>query len=61
MPFNAMTFLPLFPMTVSVNHQKDKNDKAGNHENDNDGLVTPRIAHKIGKVRIHSANLHCFL
>ena len=61
MPFNAMTFLPFLPVTISVNHQKDKNHKAGDHENDNDGLVPPYFANKIGIIRIHSANLHLFV
>jgi hypothetical protein len=59
-PFKAMTFLPFLPVTIGVNNQKDKNDKAGDNENDNDGLVPPRIAYKIGIIRIHFANLHRF-
>ena len=57
-PLDPMPVLPLFPVTIRVNHQQDKNQKAGHHENDDDGLVTPRFAHKIGKIRIHVRSLH---
>ncbi len=56
-----MPFLPFLPVTVCVNNQKDKNNKAGDHEKDNDGLVSPCIACKVGKIRIHFANLHLFV
>jgi hypothetical protein len=40
-------------MAISVNDQRDKNNEAGDSENDDDGLVTPHPAYKIGNVRTH--------
>jgi hypothetical protein len=42
-----------FPMAISVNDQHDKNNEAGDSENDDDGFVMPYIAYKIGNVRTH--------
>jgi hypothetical protein len=56
-----MPVLPFFPVTISVNHQKGKNHKAGNDENDNNGLMTPQIADKIGNIRIHFSQFTPYL
>ena len=53
MLFGVASFL-LFPMAMSVNDQQDKNDEADDTDNDDDGLVTPQIAHKIDNVLTHT-------
>jgi hypothetical protein len=51
--FGVAPFL-FFPVAISVNDQQDKNNEAGDNENDDDGFVTPHIAYKIGNVRTHT-------
>jgi hypothetical protein len=50
--FGLAPFLS-FPLAISVDDQQDKNNEAGDSENDDDGFVTPHIAYKIGNVRTH--------
>jgi hypothetical protein len=44
--FRVASFL-LFPVTMGVDDQQEKNNEARDNENDDDGLVTPHIAYKI--------------
>ncbi|MGA2789022.1 MAG: hypothetical protein ABSF60_15995 [Verrucomicrobiota bacterium] len=57
----GLASLLFFPMTMSVNDQQDKNNKAGDSKNDDDGLATPNLAYKIGNVRTHVLQLTPFL
>jgi hypothetical protein len=42
-----------FAVTMGVNHQKRKDDCAANRQNDDDGLISPYLADKVGHVWIH--------
>ena len=40
-------------MAISVNDQQNKNNQTDGEENDNEGFVSPNIAHEIGEIGIH--------
>jgi hypothetical protein len=51
--FPMTLFMNLFPVTVGVNHQKTKNNHAGNNQDDDNRLILPYLVNKFGHVRIH--------
>jgi hypothetical protein len=55
MMFGPMPLLvSFFAVTMGVNHRKDKDNQATNHEDDDDRFILPYIADKFGHIRIHA-------
>ena len=55
MMFGPMPLLvSFFAVTMGVNHRKDKDNQAANHEDDDDRFILPYIADKFGQIRIHA-------
>jgi len=55
MMFDPMPLLvSFFTVTMGVNHRKDKDNQAANHEDDDDRFILPYITDKFGHIRIHA-------
>jgi hypothetical protein len=55
MMFDPMPLLvSFFAVTMGVNHRKDKDNQATNHQDDDDRFILPYIADKFGHIRIHA-------
>ena len=50
---DAVAFLPLLAVAVSINHQQDEDDHAANQENDQVWLALPQITDEILEGRVH--------
>jgi hypothetical protein len=47
-----------FAVAVSINHQKEKDNQAGNNQDDDNRLILPYLANKCGHVRIHATRTY---
>jgi hypothetical protein len=50
--------LSFFAVTMGVNYGEDKNYKPAGQQNNEDGLIPPDFADKLGQIGIHAARDH---